>query len=71
MWFALLSRLGMRPGFPFHLLKRNAPRRARDLVLLFVAGPVLLVPAVALELLAAALRRGGTIAIVATAQDEP
>ena len=23
MWLALLGRLGMTPGFPFHLLKRN------------------------------------------------
>mgnify|MGYP006184259973 CR=1 FL=1 len=32
MWFALLTRLGMTPGFPFHLLKRNVRPRARDLL---------------------------------------
>ena len=42
MWLALLGRLGMTPGFPFHLLKRNVRARARDLVLLLVAGPLLL-----------------------------
>ncbi len=67
MWFALLSRLGMTPGFPFHLLKRNAAPRPRDLALLLLAGPLLLLPAIALELLAAALRRGGTVVVVGQA----
>jgi SAM-dependent methyltransferase len=65
MWFALLARLGMTPGFPFHLLKRNVRPRARDLALLAVAGPPLLPVAIALELAAAAARRGGTIAVLA------
>jgi SAM-dependent methyltransferase len=65
MWFALLERFGMTPGFPFHLLKRNVAARPKDLLLLVFAGPLLLVPAVLLEALAAALRRGGTIAVVA------
>jgi hypothetical protein len=69
MWLALLGRLGMTPGFPFHLLKRNVDMSARDIVLLLVAGPLLLLPALLLELLAAALRRGGTIAVVARRQD--
>ena len=68
MWFALLGRLGMTPGFPFHLLKRNAAARPRDVALLLVAGPVLLLPAIALELVAAALRRGGTIVVVGRLQ---
>jgi SAM-dependent methyltransferase len=68
MWFALLTRLGMTPGFPFHLLKRNVPLKARDVVLLAVAGPLLAIPAVLLELLAAAMRRGGTVAVVARRQ---
>jgi SAM-dependent methyltransferase len=68
MWLALLGRLGMTPGFAFHLLKRNVKPSARDVVLLFVAGPLLLAPAVILELAAAALRRGGTIAVVARRQ---
>ena len=65
MWFALLTRLGMTPGFPFHLLKRNVPARPRDLALLLVAGPLLLPVAALLELGAAAARRGGTVALVA------
>jgi hypothetical protein len=55
----------MTPGFPFHLLKRNVPARPRDVALLTVAGPVLLPVAIALELAAAAARRGGTIAALA------
>lgn len=61
MWFALLTRLGMTPGFPFHALKRNAPLRLRDLALVALAGPLLLPVAVVLELGAAAAHRGGTI----------
>jgi SAM-dependent methyltransferase len=68
MWFALLSRLGMTPGFPFHLLKRNVAVRPRDVALLVLAGPLLLLPAVVLELVAAALRRGGTIVVVGRVQ---
>jgi SAM-dependent methyltransferase len=68
MWFALLSRVGMSPGFPFHLVKRNAHRRPRDLALLAVAGPLLIPPAIALELVAVALRRGGTIAVTGRVQ---
>ena len=68
MWLALLGRLGMAPGFPFHFVKRNIDPSARDLALLFVAGPLLLVPALLLELAAVALRRGGTIAVVARRQ---
>lgn len=65
MWFALLGRLGMTPGFPFHLVKRNVPLRPRDVALLLLAGPLLALPALALELAAVALRRGGTVAVVA------
>jgi SAM-dependent methyltransferase len=64
MWMALLSRLGMTPGFPFHLLKRNVPARPRDLALLG-AGLALAPPAVVLEALAARAGRGGTLAGVA------
>jgi hypothetical protein len=61
---ALLTRLGMAPGYPFHLLKRNIEPRPRDLTLLALGLP--LAPlATALELAAAAARRGGTIAVVA------
>ena len=66
MWMALLTRAGMAPGLPFHLLKRNARPRVRDLALLGAGVP--LVPlALALEAGAAAARRGGTVAVVARA----
>ena len=64
MWMGLLSRAGMTPGFPFHLLKRNVPARPRDLALL-AAGVPLAPVAVGLEALAAADGRGGTVAAVA------
>ncbi len=68
MWFALLSRIGVTPGLPFHVLKRNVRVRPRDGLMLVVGGPLLLLPAVVLELVAVALRRGGTIAVVGRAQ---
>ena len=64
MWMALLTRAGMTPGFPFHLLKRNVPARPRDLALLALGVPLLPV-ALALEAAGAAARRGGTLALVA------
>ena len=60
MWMALLSRAGVSPAYPFHLLKRNTPARGRDLALT-LAGVPLLPVAVALEAAAAAARHGGTI----------
>jgi hypothetical protein len=66
MWMALLSRAGMTPGFPFHLLKRNVRIRPRDLALMVVGLPLLPVAA-ALEAIAAAARSGGTVAVVARA----
>lgn len=65
MWMALLSRLGMTPGFPFHMLKRNVPARPRDLALVGVGVPLAPV-ALALEAAAAAGRRGGTVAQLAS-----
>jgi SAM-dependent methyltransferase len=64
MWMALLTRLGMTPGFPFHLLKRNVEARPRDLALL-AAGLPLAPVALLLEAAAAAAGRGGTIAALA------
>ena len=64
MWMALLTRMGMAPGLPFHLLKRNARARPRDAALL-AAGVPLAPLAVAGEAIAAAAGRGGTVAIVA------
>jgi SAM-dependent methyltransferase len=66
MWMALLTRAGMTPGFPFHLLKRNVRARPRDLALMTLGLP-LLPPAALLEAGAAAARRGGTVAVVARA----
>jgi hypothetical protein len=66
MWMAMLVRLGMRPGFPFHFLKRNIDARPRDLALTALGIPLLPV-AIAAEAGAAAMRRGGTIAVVARA----
>lgn len=66
MWMALLTRAGMAPGLVFHLLKRNATLRPRDAALL-LAGVPLAPAAVALELIAAGRRRGGTFAMVARA----
>ena len=63
MWMALLTRMGMRPGFPFHLLKRNIGARPKDLALLALGVP-LAPAAIALELAAAAAWRGGTVAAV-------
>lgn len=65
MWLALLGRLGMTPGFPIHLLKRNVPASPRDVGLLLVAGLLLAPVAILLEALAAAGRRGGTVTLVA------
>jgi SAM-dependent methyltransferase len=66
MWMAMLTQLGMRPGFPFHFLKRNIDATPRDLAVSALGIP--LVPAaVALEAAAALMRRGGTVAAVARA----
>jgi hypothetical protein len=66
MWMALLTRAGMSPGFPFHLLKRNVRARPRDLAILTLGLPLLPVAAL-LEGGAAAAGRGGTVALVARA----
>lgn len=63
MWMSMLTRLGMRPGFPFHLLKRNIDARPKDLAIL-AAGVPLLPVALLAELGAAGAGRGGTIAMV-------
>lgn len=67
MWMAALTRLGMRPGFPFHLLKRNIDPRPRDLALLALGVPLAPLAAAA-ELAAACARRGGTVAALARAR---
>jgi hypothetical protein len=54
----------MTPGFPFHALKRNVAVGPRDLALT-AAGVPLMPVALAVEAVAAGLRRGGTVAVVA------
>ena len=66
MWMALLSRAGMASGLPFHLIKGTVSASPRDLALL-TAGVPLLPVALGLEAVAAALRRGGTMSVVARA----
>ena len=66
MWFALLTRLGMRPGFPFHILKRNIDAKPRDLALTALGLPLLPVAGL-LEAGAALTHRGGTVAVIARA----
>jgi len=66
MWFALLTRLGVRPGYPFHFLKRNIDTRGRDLALT-AAGLPLIPVAAAVEAGAALTRHGGTVAVIARA----
>jgi len=66
MWMAMLVRMGMRPGFPFHFLKRNIDATPRDIAITALGIPLAPV-AVALEAGAALSRRGGTIAVVARA----
>jgi hypothetical protein len=61
-----VSRFTRRPSYLYHLLKRNAPARSRDLAVTLAALP-LAPPAAALELLAGLARRGGTVAVVARA----
>ncbi|UTI64139.1 class I SAM-dependent methyltransferase [Paraconexibacter antarcticus] len=64
MWQSLVSRGTRRPSYLFHLLKRNAPLDARDLLVTLAALP--LIPlAIAAELVAGLCRRGGTVAVVA------
>jgi SAM-dependent methyltransferase len=66
MWMAMLTRLGMRPAFPFHFLKRNIDARPRDMALTALGVPLL--PGAALiEGAATLMRRGGTVAVVARA----
>jgi hypothetical protein len=56
----------MRPGFPFHFLKRNIDARGRDLALTALGLPLIPVAAL-LESGAALTHRGGTVAVVARA----
>lgn len=64
MWFALLSRLGVRPGIPFHALQRNARLTPRESALIALGVPAIPL-AVAAEAMSALVRRGGTFATIA------
>jgi SAM-dependent methyltransferase len=72
MWQTLLNRLCAERDFAFRLLKRDlggvpAPRRARDLVVTALAGPVLAPVAVVVELAAGLAGRGGSVVVEAEA----
>lgn len=70
MWQSLVNRITTTPSYLYHLLKRNAPLRAGDLILSVLALPLAPVAAV-LELLAGAARRGGTMAVLAVVAKRP
>lgn len=64
MWFALLSRLGVRPGIPFHALQRNARLTPRESAIIALGVPAIPL-AVAAEAMSAVVWRGGTFATIA------
>jgi SAM-dependent methyltransferase len=71
MWQTLLNRLTAERDFAFRLLKRDlgpAPRstRVRDLLVTAIAGPILGLPAIVLELIAGLAGRGGSIVVEAS-----
>ncbi len=67
MWLAWVSHGTRRPSYLYHLLKRNAPARSRDLAVSLLALPLLPL-AVVVELAAGLAHRGGTVAITARAR---
>ena len=64
MWQSLVNRVTRRPSYLYNALKRNAPLRSPDMAVSLAALPAAPLAA-ALELAAAACRRGGTIAVLA------
>jgi SAM-dependent methyltransferase len=64
MWQSLVSRVTRHPSYLYNLLKRNAPLLSLDLPVTAL-GLALAPPAVVAELVAGALARGGTIAVLA------
>jgi 2-polyprenyl-3-methyl-5-hydroxy-6-metoxy-1,4-benzoquinol methylase len=64
MWQTLVSRLTRHNSYVYNALKRNAPLRSADLAISVAALPAVPIAA-ALEALAGARGRGGTIAVVA------
>lgn len=70
MWQTLLNRLTREQDVAFRVLKRELPHRSRlsagaDLAVSGVAGAVLILPAVALELGAGLAGRGGSLVLSA------
>jgi SAM-dependent methyltransferase len=65
MWQTWVSALGPTPSYLYHLLKRNAPLRASEILPTVLALPLVPVAAVT-ELLAGWRGAGGTIALAAT-----
>lgn len=64
MWQTALNGFTSTPSYLYNLLKRNAPVRSRDL-LITLLGLALAPLALAAEMVAGALRHGGTIAVLA------
>jgi SAM-dependent methyltransferase len=64
MWVSAVSRLTDTPSYAFHLLQGNASAHSRDLAITLAALPLAPLAALA-ELGAAAMGRGGTIALAA------
>ncbi len=71
MWQTLLNRLTGERDFFFRLVKHDLggvprPAIARDLLITALLGPLLIAPAIAIELAAGALGKGGTMVVEAT-----
>lgn len=64
MWQSVVSRFTSQPSYLYHLLKRNAQARSRDLAISVLALPLAPLAVVA-ELAAGLAGRGGTIAVLA------
>jgi len=72
MWQTLLNRITVRPNVAFRAVKRDldrGPGLGRDLAFSAIAGPLLAPVAIALELGAGLVGRGGSV--VAVAQRDP
>jgi SAM-dependent methyltransferase len=66
MWQSFLNRVTREPDVVLRFVKRSVRHGSRrDAALVAVAGPLLLLPAAALELAAGLLGRGGTIVVEA------
>jgi SAM-dependent methyltransferase len=70
MWQTLVNRVTFTPSWLFRALQRDAPLRVTDAVVTLIALPLVPVAAL-LELACGLARRGGTVAVVATAATAP